>query len=208
MKTCFLAQVLLGGTLVLVGCDAPELAAPETKVHGVLFDEVGDDDDDEDDDDGNDNVQAQFLGLTQWTTGPGANGHWYAITEAAGDFRDIKTLAGSLGGTLVSITSAAENEFVYNNFVALGTCAPVWCQPATFYIGLERVSSGGPFAWLTGEPLVFTAWNTGEPNNAGDERVAHMFKVGGEVLWNDISFTSNPMRGVIEWTEDPTLDNS
>ena len=149
-------------------------------------------------------LQAQLLGLTQWTTGPGANGHWYAISDGAGDFRDIKSLASSLGGTLVSITSAAENEFVYDNFVALGTCAPVWCQPATFYIGLERVSSGGPFAWLTGEPLVFTAWNTGEPNDAGDERVAHMFKVREEVLWNDISFNSNPMRGVTEWTEDPT----
>ena len=43
MRTCFLAQVLLGGTLVIVGCDAPELAAPETEVHGILFDEVGDD---------------------------------------------------------------------------------------------------------------------------------------------------------------------
>ena len=49
MRTCFLAQVLLGGILVFVGCDAPELAAPETEVHGVLFDEVGDDDDDDDD---------------------------------------------------------------------------------------------------------------------------------------------------------------
>ena len=47
MRTRFLAQVLLGGTLVFVGCDAPELAAVETEeVYGVLFDRVGDDHDD------------------------------------------------------------------------------------------------------------------------------------------------------------------
>lgn len=144
-----------------------------------------------------------YLGLVQWTTGPGANGHWYAITDAADDFRTLKSLAWNLGGTLVAINNAEENQFVYSSFVGLGTCAPVWCQPATFYIGLERVYSGGPFAWLTGEPLTFEAWNVGEPNNQGDERVAHMFGKQGEVLWNDIAYNSNPMRAVIEWNEDP-----
>jgi hypothetical protein len=151
-----------------------------------------------------DRLEAQYLGLTQWTTGSGANGHWYAITESEGDFRVAETLAGYLGGYLVSIGSAQENQFVYSVFAVLGTCAPVWCEPSTFYIGLERVSSGGPFAWVSGEPLGFTAWNTGEPNDQGDERVAHMFAYNGQVLWNDIAYNSNPMRGVIEWTEDPT----
>ena len=149
-------------------------------------------------------LKAQYLNLTQWTTGPGANGHWYAITQAADDFRVLKTLAEYLDGYLVSINSAEENQFVYNMFYILGTCAPVWCEPSTFYIGLERVSSGGPFAWNSGEPLAFTSWNTGEPNNQGDERVAHMFEQNGQVLWNDIAYNSNPMRGVIEWNEDPT----
>lgn len=149
-------------------------------------------------------LEAQYFGLTQWSSGPGSNGHWYAITSAADDFQVLRVYAASLGGTLVSITSSEENQFVYENFVSLGTCAPVWCSPATFYIGLERTSSGGPFAWLTGEALGFTAWNTGEPNDQGDERVAHMFSTRGEVLWNDISYTSNPMRGVIEWENDPT----
>jgi hypothetical protein len=148
-------------------------------------------------------AHAQYLGLVQWTTGPGANGHWYAITEAADDFRVLRGLAWSLGGSLVAVNNADENQFVYSSLVALGTCAPVWCAPATFYIGLDRTSSGGPFAWLTGEPVVFTAWNTGEPNDQGDERVAHMFSTRGEIVWNDISYTSNPMRGVIEWTQDP-----
>lgn len=149
---------------------------------------------------------AQYGGLTQWT-GLGANGHWYAITEAADDFRVLQVFAESLGGTLVSITSAAENQFVYSNFVSLGTCAPVWCSPATFYIGFVRASQGGPFEWLTGEPVTFTSWNEGEPNNSGDERVTHMFsKDGGQTaLWNDISYTSNPMRAVIEWEQNPTV---
>lgn len=150
-------------------------------------------------------LEAQYLGLTQWSSGAGANGHWYAITEAADDFRVVDVFAASLGASLVSVTSSEENQFVYSSFVSLGTCSPVWCAPATFFIGLMRTSSGGPFAWRTGEALGFTAWNTGEPNDQGDERVAHMFSARGEVLWNDISFDSNPMRGVIEWENDPTV---
>ena len=41
MRTPFLAQVLLGGTLVFVGCDAGELATPQSEVRGVLLDQRG-----------------------------------------------------------------------------------------------------------------------------------------------------------------------
>jgi hypothetical protein len=145
--------------------------------------------------------EAQYIGLTQWS----GNGHWYAMTESADDFRVLQALSSSLGGSIVSITSSAENEFVYRSFVGLGTCAPVWCQPATFYIGFVRVSQGGPFAWLTGEAVSFTSWNEGEPNNEGGvESVTHMFSKEGQVLWNDIAFNSNPMRAVVEWDRHPT----
>ena len=153
-------------------------------------------------------LQAQFLGLTQWNTGPGANSHWYAMSEYAGDYGDVSAVAWSLSGTLVSITSAEENLFVYNSLIGFGSCTYSWCAPATYFIGLERVSVGGPFAWQTGEVVSYTAWNAGEPNDNrtfGPEMVAHAFKgTGDRIVWNDVPYGyPNVMRGVIEWNLDP-----
>lgn len=151
-------------------------------------------------------ASAQFVDLTQWTIASGGNGHWYAITTHPDDWRNVEGVAASFGGYLTSITSAAENNWVYDTFINFGTCAPNWCDPATFYIGLERASPGGPFAWVSGEPLGFTAWHAGEPNNEGGvEGSTQMFKTGGLVVWNDIDFDSNPMVGVVEWDTAPPL---
>lgn len=64
------------------------------------------------------------------------------------------------GGHLVTMGSAAENTFVgsYN--------------PGTFYwIGFYQNLSSGSYAepaggweWITGEPVIFTGWAGGEPN--------------------------------------------
>jgi len=161
-------------------------------------------------------INGQYVGLIQWTTGPGANGHYYPMTELAGDYRDVSAVAATLGGTLASITTREENKFVHDSFVEFGTCSAVWCFPSTFFIGLRRVTPGGPFAWETGEQLSFTAWNLGEPNDFGDEPVAHVIKGipgqparaapegAGEVFWNDIPFDRYEMRGVIEWSVRPS----
>src|ERR1043166_7346297 len=51
----------------------------------------------------------------QWTTGPGANGHFYEAFASTGiSWEDAQAAALSLGGYLATLTSAEENEFVFN----------------------------------------------------------------------------------------------
>ena len=43
--------------------------------------------------------------------------------------------------------------------------------------------SEGNWVYLDGTPLTYFHWNSGEPNNSGDEDVIEMF--GADGLWND-----------------------
>ena len=90
--------------------------------------------------------------------------------------------AEARGGYLVSIGSAAENEFVRQSFGTFGgvtTGRRIW-------IGFTDRSSEGSFQWSSGEPVAYTNWNPGEPNNSGGtEDYAEMLGLQG--TWNDIS---------------------
>jgi hypothetical protein len=93
---------------------------------------------------------------------------------------------GYTGGSLVAIGSLAENSFVRTTFANLGS---VW-------IGFNDILSEGNFVWANGEPVVFTNWNGGEPNNVGanGEHVTELLNNGA---WNDLS-ASNSRYGIIE----------
>ena len=64
--------------------------------------------------------------------------------------------ATQLGGHLVTINDAAENEFVRNGIMA----DRVW-------IGFTDKNSEGDFKWVNGDPVTYTNWSYGEPNNQG-----------------------------------------
>ncbi|MFH1434580.1 MAG: fibrinogen-like YCDxxxxGGGW domain-containing protein [Pseudomonadota bacterium] len=80
----------------------------------------------------------------------------------------------SWGGHLVTIANAVENEFVRANFAAVTGDAP--------WIGFNDIAVEGTFVWVTGEPVTYTSWNGGEPNNVSDEDYVHMYSNG---MWND-----------------------
>lgn len=106
------------------------------------------------------------------------NGHRYVATEA-GSWTSADALATSLNGHLVSITSDAEQQFVWSEFGnLLGVDRRVW-------IGFNDAGSEGFFGWTSGERASFTNWNAGEPNNAGNnEDYAEL--LGSNGLWNDL----------------------
>ena len=107
-------------------------------------------------------------------------------------FSEAEANAVSMGGHLVSINSAEENEAVRSLKAANGA-DNVW-------IGFNDIASEGSFVWTDGSPVTYTNWNSGEPNNIGDEDCTHMFGPNG--LWNDIRcVTSYP--SVIEIPEAP-----
>ena len=95
-----------------------------------------------------------------------ANGHaYYLLSDTAWTTSEAE--ARGLGGHLVTINDAAENQWVLNTFFPL-TGVP----EAKLWIGLNDEANEGQFVWASGEPVAFTYWYPGEPNNLGGEDYA------------------------------------
>jgi hypothetical protein len=75
-----------------------------------------------------------------------------------------------MGGYLVTITSAGENNFVFNTW-------------PSGWIGLTDEINEGTWRWVTGETYSYSNWNPGEPNNAGNEDYVQFVSNG---KWNDL----------------------
>jgi hypothetical protein len=120
-------------------------------------------------------------GVREWTAASGGNGHFYEYVRIPGSWTAAKAAAElryfrGVQGHLVTIGSAAENTFVVN--LRDGTDLRGW-------IGLTDAVTAGTFAWITGEPLTYTNWNSGEPNGQTPaEDYVEMFATG---VWNDNS---------------------
>ena len=112
----------------------------------------------------------------------------YYLTTAT-TWTDAQAQAQAMGGNLVTINDAAENQFLVNAFGG----------SELFWIGLNDVAQEGVFKWINGEPVTYTNWNSGEPNNYGNEDYVH-FNWGSSGRWNDIpnSGYGGLHRGIIE----------
>jgi hypothetical protein len=80
---------------------------------------------------------------------------------------------------LVSILSAEENKWVTET--ARSFSNNVW------WIGLNDRDKEGTFLWSNDDPVVYTSWASGEPNNGGNWRNEHcvVTNYGGVAQWND-----------------------
>ena len=110
-------------------------------------------------------------------------GHSYYKSATKQSWSEARSSAHSNGGYLATITSPAENEFVYHNAVK-DPNAPVGLYTNGVWIGLSDASADGKFVWENGEPVSYTDWNSGEPNNhALDEDDVAMLPWNGK--WKD-----------------------
>jgi hypothetical protein len=108
--------------------------------------------------------------------------HRYVLTSV-GSWQQLAHLAHSLGGTFATIDDAAENEWLRLNFLAVPGA------PSQTWIGLHDQAIEASFQWLSNEPVSYTNWLPGEPNNHdGIEHAVTMHASGG---WVDqpMSFT-------------------
>jgi Lectin C-type domain len=110
-----------------------------------------------------------------------ANGHGYEVISC-GTWSQCKDAATAKGGTLVTIRSQAETDWLITNMLPLvNSTRNVW-------IGYFRATAGGAFQWASGELPSFEKWFPGEPNNAGgNENCTNTIRdatYGG--YWNDI----------------------
>jgi hypothetical protein len=117
-----------------------------------------------------------------------ATGHIYVLTPPASTFTAARTAATAAGGYLVAINDAAENAFLQANFTG------------RLWIGLTDEVTEGTFLWDSGEPLIYTNWCAGEPNNVGTLGEDYVEFLSAQGCWNDQPVGGNGLvpRGVIE----------
>ena len=111
--------------------------------------------------------------------------HWYDTVY--GDWNTAEANAVALGGHLVTINDADEQSWLVSNF---GSSTQYW-------IGFNDIAVEGNWEWVSGEPVTYTNWYRGEPNDVGNEDVAVMnWETYGR--WNDWCSTCWQI-GIAEW---------
>jgi hypothetical protein len=120
--------------------------------------------------------QDSVIHLTQWRTSQGGNDHWYAVLaeqhtwEQADSIARVLLLFDSIPGYLATVTSQAEDYFIFYTVLANTQQPSIQDQ---FYLG--GVDKGSCWVWITGEQLSTFFWSPGEPNNNGIETVISMW---------------------------------
>lgn len=131
-----------------------------------------------------------------WIRNP-ANHHYYRLMEPM-SMMDAENQAVEWGGHLVSINDREEELWIKSIF---GKTEHLW-------IGLSDIYEEGNMVWFSEEPVTYTNWDDGEPNNycgyseyCEDGVIMNWGSGDGEQAygdsWNDIVIT-NSYRGVVE----------
>jgi len=130
-------------------------------------------------------------------------GHTYQVLDYAVTWSEAKEKCEELGGHLVTINSAAENEFL----VELSKES----IKRNLWIGAK--TDGSQYYWITGESFSYTNWEDNEPNNVDDyQYTAMMYTYRGrytEGKWNDENENGRDWSGyyltdfgfICEWEE-------
>ena len=116
------------------------------------------------------NSQATWI---QWTTASGGNDHYYQVVSVPNliTWNNANTAALGMGGYLATLTSAAENAFVFGlvDDPSFWTSVPDGRNYGPWLGGFQPPGSpepAGGWEWVNGEGAFgFTAWSSGEPNN-------------------------------------------
>lgn len=152
--------------------------------------------------------QSRAQTWVEWRSADGGNDHYYALTPTATNWDAAQKLAISWRGTLATITSSNEQNFINTTFLTgKFEHLPLW-------IGLHKGGAKGGFSgkvgalqvqvavqpnadfrWVTGEALSYTDWKTGEPSDTapGENYVA--------INW---AYSDVPPRGIKgDWNDTP-----
>ena len=119
------------------------------------------------------------------------NGHGYYESSNQATWEAARTAVNSVGAHLLTIGNAAEKDFVFTNLNQSNSAG---------WIGLYNTGTKGNFAWVTGEPVTYTNWIPGQPDNLygmnnTDTRIFEPYVyINGWVdslnRWNDASSTA------------------
>ena len=167
-------------------------------------------------------IISRILVITLLITSPGlasanpvswsGNGHFYDVISVSGtiSWEDANAAALAVGGYLATITSQAENDFVF----LLVNNATYWHGSSGPWLGgYQSPATNQPDAnwhWVTGEAWNYTNWQIGQPNDSGGKAEDKLqFGFAPRVsTWNDIMSIDptpayRPTAYVVEWDHDP-----
>jgi hypothetical protein len=113
--------------------------------------------------------------ITGFTNQQNYNGHSYYRSTGSATWTTARTNCSNMGGHLVTITTSGEQSFLYG----------LW---PSGWIGLTDEVVEGTWRWVTGETYSYTNWNSGEPNNSGNEDYVQFVSNG---RWNDLNNNSS-----------------
>ncbi len=140
------------------------------------------------------------------------NGHYYEAVPRTATWHQSRDLAMRSLGYLVTVGDAEENALAFS----LVDAPEYWSISGNTHIGpwiggMQADGSAEPdggWKWVTGEPLIYTAWREGEPNNVagGEDRLNFMgaADAGRGAFWNDAGGGSNMLGFLVEWDEFPS----
>jgi hypothetical protein len=119
---------------------------------------------------------------TEWAE----NGHAYDIysRDSFLSWEDARAMAESQGGYLATITSEAENDFVWGLLSGQNNYSSYWL--GGYQTNFDSEPDGG-WAWVTGETWDYTNWYAPwEPNNGvgGTQHYLHYWPDDG--FWDDM----------------------
>ncbi|MDH7498796.1 MAG: CARDB domain-containing protein, partial [candidate division NC10 bacterium] len=122
------------------------------------------------------------LGLRQvWTYG----GHFYLLTEGGLSWTAAEAQAQALGGHLVTVNDAAEQQWLWQTFGGFGN----------LWIGFTDQAVEGTWVWADGSAVSYTNWQTGHPYHYDPGYdYANMEGVTGK--WRNTDTSS--LRGLLE----------
>jgi hypothetical protein len=119
---------------------------------------------------------------------------WYGDPSSVSgtNWKVARDYCEAVGGYLVTIQNAAENELVDEL-----SMAQVW-------IGATDEEEEGTWVWITGETWDYTNWNTNQPTN---EDGKHYLFLDWQDMWSDGNL-SQQMDFVCEWDPEPEAPES
>jgi len=156
---------------------------------------------------GNPTIVPPGVTMLRWPVADGGNGHYYEAIGSSGiNWHNASTAATNRGGYLATVTSAQENQFVFN---LVRDNTNLWIRRPSGdgwgpWLGAVQppgsVEPAGGWAWVTGESFNYQHWNIGEPNDTlGTED--RLFFIGEKVLvgdtWNDSTGSNGVIRGYV-----------
>ena len=133
--------------------------------------------------------------------------HYYdAISTPSGlNWNSARDSSVGHGGYLATITSQAENNFIFNLVDSSrywytrpggGRLAGPWLGGTQDFDSHESDSG---WQWVTGESMNYLNWTPGQPDNNGDENALHFGESAGVRVptWDDASALDDSIRGFV-----------